>query len=334
MIPPIPRARSLRRLVLPAALAAALSTAACKAPALEDDQFGGVRAQLPNWPERKSEGGPGAGSLLRAKKGEARVQVSWEADARAGLPTGEEALLAASLGAQAALVEPARRAVGKGVASPEVYGHAAALVESGGAQALVWRCDKSGRLLRLLREGAAPPLEPLAAGVRCHRYGDKPVDGDVPAASVALLGPGWRLARRNPGSAAWLNEEAVMTLFAAQLAPLPVDLVEAAHLVPGWATAAGLQAAEVRAGVRATGPQGHPALRFDGEARLDGRPVLFRFLWWRCLARGRTYGALVVTQARSAGAGAAKAASPGGDATELKEWTGRDAALLAPRCHG
>ena len=279
-----------------------LALSACRPPALEDEQLGGVRARLPDWPDRKAEGGPGAGSLLRAKRGaasgEARVQLWWEADARAGLPTDEEALLAASLGPQAALVQPARRAVGTGIAGPEVYGHAAALVEAGGAQALVWRCDKSGRLLRLLREGDAPPLETLAAGVKCHRYGERPADGDVPAAGVASLGPAWRLARRNPASAAWLADDAVLTLFAAQLAPLPVDLVEAAHLVPGWATAAGLQVPEVRGGVRASGPQGHPALRFDGEAVLDGRPVRFRFLWWRCQARARTYGALVVTQAK------------------------------------
>ena len=314
--------------------ASLLALAACKPPVLEAEQLGGVRAQLPDWAERKAEGGAGAGALLRIKKGTpegaAKVQLSWEADARVGLPTGEEALLAASLGTQATLVEPARRAVGKGVPGPEVYGHAAALVESVGAQALVWRCDKSGRLLRLLREGAAPALEPLAAGVKCHRYGEKPADGDVPAASVALLGPEWRLAQRNPASAAWLADDAVLTLFAAQLAPLPIDLVEAAHLVPGWAAAAGLQAPEVRGGVRATGPQGHPALRFDGEATLDGSPVRFRFLWWRCLARGRTYGALVVTQAK------ARAADKpaGAEATEPKEWTGHDAALLAPRCHG
>ena len=148
-------------------LAALGGPIACRPLLLEDVQFGGVRAQLPEWAERKAEGGPGAGALQRSSRpssrsgqppepGAGRVSLSWEADARTGLPADDEAWLTAALGPEATLLEPARQALGKGAAGPEVQGHAAALIEAGSARALVWRCDKTGRLLRLSREGTAP----------------------------------------------------------------------------------------------------------------------------------------------------------------------------------
>jgi hypothetical protein len=332
-------------LVVRVAALSLLTLSSCKPPTLAPDAFGNVRADLPDWPDRKAEGTPGAGSLTHSKKGAGRVVLSWEADSRLGLPGDEEVMLAAALGKGAHVSTSAKRsagAVGAGfVRGPvEVQGHPAALVDADGGQALVWRCDKTGRLLRLLREGDGTPwMEAMAPSVKCHQFKDHAADGDVPAASASLLGAAWRLAKRNPASAVWLKDEAVLTLFAAQIAPLPVDLVEAAHLVPAWAVAAGLKAPEVRTGVRAVGPQGHPALRFEGDATLDGHAVRFSFLWWRCQARARTYGALVVTEEKAAKAAGGPLAPPA-PATAAPQppaqsgWTGHDGVLLAGRCHG
>jgi hypothetical protein len=326
-----------------AALLSALLLCACKPPTLASDSFGNVRADLPDWADRKAEGTPGTGSITRSKRGAGRVQLSWESDPRTGLPGDEEVMLAAALGKGSQITTSARRPAGEGgrgfLRGPvEVQGHPAALLDADGGHALVWRCDKTARLLRLASEGEGGPwLEAMAPSIKCHQFKDHPADGDVPAASASLLGPAWRLVRRNPASAVWLTDEAVLTLFAAQQAPLPVDLVEAAHLVPVWAAAAGLKGPAVRAGVRATGPLGHPALRFEGEATLDGRAVRFSFLWWRCLARSRTYGALVVTEAKAAAAAAGAVAPPATGAPAPPAavgWTGHDGALLAGRCHG
>ncbi len=86
--------------------------------------------------------------------------------------------------------------------------------------------------------------------------------------------------------------------------------------------AAGLAEPHVESGERTNGPEGHPAIALRGEARLDGRPVRFSYLEWRCLQRARTYGALVVSEPPAADAGVANG------------WTGHDDALLAVRCHG
>lgn len=332
-------------LVVRLAALALVVVCSCKPPTLAPDAFGNVRADLPDWADRKAEGTPGAGSLAHAKKGAGRVVLSWEADPRQGLPGDEEVMLAAALGRGARVSTSARRSADPAGAGflrgpVEVQGHPAALVDADGGQALVWRCDKTGRLLRLLREGDGTPwMEAMAPSVKCHQFKDHAADGDVPAASASLLGAAWRLARRNPASAVWLEDEAVLTLFAGQLAPLPTDLVEAAHLVPGWAAAAGLKAAEVRTGVRAVGPQGHPALRFEGEATLDGHSVRFSFLWWRCQARARTYGSLVVAEAKAASPAGGPLATPapapsGPQPPSLTGWTGHDGVLLAGRCHG
>jgi hypothetical protein len=339
------RPKSIALVARPAAaLLALLALSACKPPTLAPDAFGGLRADLPDWADRKAEGTPGTGSITRSKRGAGRVQLSWESDPRTGLPGDEEVMLAAALGKGSQITTSARRPAGEAgrgfVRGPvEVQGHPAALLDADGGHALVWRCDKTGRLLRLVSEGeGAPWLEAMAPSIKCHQFKDHPADGDVPAASASLLGPAWRLAKRNPASAVWLMDEAVLTLFAAQQAPPPVDLVEAAHLVPVWAVAAGLRAPEVRQGVRATGPQGHPALRFEGEATLDGRAVRFSFLWWRCQARSRTYGALVVTEAKAAAAAASAAKAPPATAAPAPPaqagWTGHDGVLLAGRCHG
>lgn len=305
---------------------AALLVPGCRREAaLVADGAFGVRGLLPQWRERHLEGDEATGVLERVHpKGvqAGRVQLAWEVDARAGLLLAEAAAAFSSLGDGARIAQAARLEEGGRVprGALDAGGHSATLVEAGTAQALVWRCPISGRSVRLVRDGLAPPLEQLLPGLRCHKVGDRAVNGEVPTAAATLLGPGWRLARRNPAAAHWLQDEALLTLFAGQLTPPPKDLVEAGRLAPGWAEAAGLKGAQVLTGTRAPGPQGHPAVRLQGAATLDGRELRWALLQWRCVVRKRTFGALVAARPLAAAAS--------------EEWTGHDGALLAARCHG
>lgn len=327
-----PDERLGRRGLLSGALSGGLALVlwSCRrGPVLVPESVGGVRGAFPPWAERHVEDDPAAGFVERvhpAGAGEGRVQLSWEADPRSGIPRDELLLQASGLGAPARVVTAAAPRVDGHLARGlfEISGHPASLVGTGevrGPQALVWRCDRTLRLVRLLREGAAAPsIEELAREAHCHTLRDRPVNGDVPRAAVSQLGPDWSLARRNPASAGWLQKDAVLTLFAGQLTLPPEDLVEAAHLAPGWMQAAGLSDVEPKSGDRAVGPQAHPCVRLKGEASLDAQRVRWTFVQWRCLVRRRTYGAVIVAQA--------------GRPPQDSDWTGRDAALLAARCHG
>lgn len=319
-----------RRAMLSSALWLGLALSACRrGKALVVESVGKVRGAFPDWPERHVEDDPAAGFVERVHPGGAsvgRVQLSWEADPRTGIPRDELLLRLSGLGASARVITPATARIDGHLARGlfELSGHSASLVgteEPAGPQALVWRCDKTQRLVRLLRQGtAAPSIEELAREAHCHGLRDRPVNGDVPRAAVGVLGPDWSLARRNPASAGWLQKDAVFTLFAGQLTLPPEDLVEAAHLAPGWMQAAGLSEVDPKLGDRVVGPQAHPCVRLKGEASLDTQPVRWTFVQWRCLVRLRTYGAVIVAHAGWAPADA--------------DWTGRDGALLAARCHG
>jgi len=289
------------------ALLAVAALLACSRDQLAPEKVYGIRSALPAWPERFLQGGPASGTLERRDGRGGSVALSWDADERGGAVTEAEALAAAGLGA------------GTSASPGEVSTHRAFLVSSESAKVLVWRCDKTRRLLRLVTSPGVDPV-PLSPGLGCHAVGDKPVNGEVPVADTALLGPRWRFARRQPASASWLREDAVLTLFAGQRAAGPRDFDAAQKLAPGWAAAAGLRAALVEGAAFTEGPRRHRAVRVRGRARLDGRPVRFTLDFWRCIARGRSHAALVFAE----------------EATERAEgqWTAQDQALAAVRCHG
>ena len=308
--------RGAARLVGGAVLLAALVGLGGCATKLRPEFVGEVRAALPDWKESVRSGDPAAGFVERRDRS-GSVLVGWNADARALPAPGEQEAPPSPDEALAASGLAAARDAGRG---PVIEGHPSELVVADGARALVWRCERSGRTLRLVAQGRTPPLEALAARVRCHAPEQRPVNGDVPAASSAALGAGFLLAHRGPASATYLRDDAVLVLFAGQLAEPPGDLIEAAHLAPGWAAAAGLRDAVVKSGGGARGPEQHPASRVIGTASLDGRPVRFTLLFWSCLQRARSYVALVIAQPPALT----------GDA----DWTGHDEVLLAARCHG
>ena len=185
----------------------------------------------------------------------------------------------------------------------QVDGHAAVLVDG---KTLEWRCDKSARLFRL----QGPDLDRLAAEVRCHAIGAIG-NGEVPTASSSVLGAGWRFGNRGRGSISWLRDDEVLTYFAGQQLPPPRDAEAARNAAPEWAEAAGLEKPSADDAAPAQGPQGHPALIVHGKATLDGRPVRWSLLTWRCLQRQRTFTAIV-----------------------FAEKAPDDAALLSARCHG
>ena len=308
-----------------------LSPSACKTRELLLERAGGVVAAMPEGRSRIVSVETTDGVLEHEEPGKWRTRLVWEPDPRQGPPSDEEALQAAAL-EHGELVRGARALreltqapgeSGEGAGVRAVDGHPAALVHSASADALVWRCEKSGRMFVLLREGDPGfTLDELAAQVRCHDLRTKPANAQVPAASLVALGEGWTLSRRTPASAVYLRGDALLELFAGRKTEPTDDLVLAAHLAPAWIEAAGLSEPHVETGERTNGPEGHPAIALRGEARLDGRPVRFSYLEWRCLQRARTYGALVVSEPPAADAGAANG------------WTGHDDALLAVRCHG
>lgn len=282
------------------------------------ERFGGVRIGLPDWKERAALGSPVSGSLERRDREGAAVVLGWDADERPGAPSEAEALAAAGLG-QAAVARASAAGAG---------GHAGVEVTAGEASTLVWRCDKTRRLLRLAvdeRAAAKVDLRALAARTACHAPGDKPVNGEVPAADVALLGEGFRFARRQPAAAAWLHEDAVVTLFSGLRTPGPRDPDAALQLAPGWALAAGLAQPRALAANWVAGPSRHQALRVIGRALLDGAPVRFTLLQWRCIARGKSFAAIVFTR---------DAARPAALPSPVERWTPHDGALSGVRCHG
>ena len=301
---------------------ASLALASClrEQPALE--RVGAVRAALPAWRDRTAHDNPASGSLERRDGKGASVSIAWDADERTGALAEAEAQLAAGLAGGS--ISPAR----------PIAGHDAVAVDAGDAKALVWRCDKTHRLLRLVandRAAGKVDLPALGADVFCHQIGDKPVNAEVPVADTALLGAGWSFARRNPASASWLHEDAVLTLFAGQHTAAPRDEAVALAVAPGWARAAGLAEPHADRAERAAGPGRHAEVRVYGRALLDRKPVRFTLHLWRCLARGRSHAALVFAQDREGPASpAASSATPAARGA----WTPYDEAPLAVRCHG
>ena len=294
-----------RRALARLALLAALWAPGCNKTPVRREIVGGVLFALPGaFREKSKVSAASAGLVERIDGAGSRVLLGWDVDARPGTPPLDEALRAAGL-------------VG---AHPEgrlrVAGHSALLFRSAQGAALVWRCEKTSRTLRLLVEGPhAPAVEELAAQVDCHVAQAK-VNGEVATASSAVLGSAWHLAHRAPGSVTFLRDEAVLTLFAGQIAPPPPDAEAARRAAPSWALAAGLQDAVAGEAGLSAGPQGHPALRVSGTATLEGRPVRFVSLSWRCLQRQRSFVALVFARAGE---------EPEG---------GLDPPLLSARCHG
>jgi hypothetical protein len=292
--------------------AAAAALVGCSRDPLVPEKFAAIRSALPAFKDRVAQGNAGSGTLERKDGKGGAVALSWDADERAGLPSDVEALLVS--GFASATVAPAAEPIST---------HPVVEVTSGDARTLVWRCDKSRRLLRLsVNEGAAGKvdLRSVASGVSCHAIGDKPVNGEVPVVDTALLGPAWSFARRQPASASWLREDAVLTLFAGLRAPGVRDPETAAKVAPAWVQAAGLQSPKLESTTWVDGPAKHKALRVIGRAELDKRPVRFTLYLWRCLPRGKSHAALVFAQDRGGPAGVA-------------DWTGHDGALSAARCH-
>lgn len=268
------------------------------------ESAGGVRFALPAWPHRNAQAAAAAGFVERADGKGDRVILSWDVDARIGKPGF--ALARDASGVARGEILPAT-----------VAGHEAWLLSD---KALVWRCDKTGRLLRLVADGEhAPAVAALAPQVDCHGAAGL-TNGDVPSASIAALGPAWRFAHRGPASLSWLRDDAVLTLFAGQSLPVPASTEAAREAASAWTAAAGLTGSVPQSAQSGEGPQGHPALRVTGTAKLDGAPVRWTLLSWRCIQRQRSFAALVFARAGQADA-------PG-------DHTGHDAALLSARCHG
>lgn len=266
---------------------------------LRQETVGGVQAALPAWPEHGKLDAPDDGYLDKRDGRGNRAAVAWDIDARPGAPSLDEARAAAGM----------PEAAQEGALT--VAGHAAVLLRSEAGAAAVWRCDKTARILRVLVEGpAAPEVASLAAHVRCHAVAATG-NGEVPRASAAALGAGWRFGNRTRGSVSWLSDDAVLTYFAGQILPGPRDAEAARKASIAWAAAAGLQGAAPTDARPTAGPQGHPALLVQGTATLDGRAVRWSLLFWRCLQRQRSFAAILFSQRRT-----------------------DDAALLAARCHG
>lgn len=334
----------LRRALLPVMLATAL-VAGCQERKLVTERGGGVQVGMPASHGRMVSREPADGIIEHAEgKKSWRTKLSWDPDPRFGPVTDEEALQAAGL-EHSSLVKSTRsfrtltRKSENSDSNEEkpsdlltVDGHPAALVHASGADALVWRCDRSGRIFVYLREGDPKfSLDELAKAVRCHDLRSKPENAQVPGVNLITLGEGWGLSKRTASSTVYLRADVLLELFAGQKIQPTDDLIVAAHLAPAWVEAGGLRGVKVVTGEHVNGPQGHPAVSLRGEATLDGRAVRWSLLEWRCLERARTYGALVVSQEVSkdtnADAGTPQAPASGG-------WTGHDNALLAVRCHG
>jgi hypothetical protein len=264
---------------------------------LKQETVGGVSFALPLWPEHGRLAEPDNGYVDRRDARGNRAAVAWDMDPRPGPVSLDDARLAAAM--------PDAEEAG----ALQIAGHAARLLRSENGAAAVWRCDKTARLLRVTVQGGSDVAR-LAAHVRCHAVAATG-NGEVPAAASAVLGAGWRFGNRTKGSISWLRDDAVLTFFAGQQLAGPRDAEAARNGAPAWAAAAGLQGAAATDAQPAAGPQGHPAILVHGTAALDGRPVRWSLLFWKCLQRQRSFAAIVFSQAAA-----------------------DDAALLSPRCHG
>jgi hypothetical protein len=247
---------------------------------------GGVELALPAWPQKSESRDAANGYVERLDGRGSRVKLAWDIDPRPSAVSESDL---------------------PGATQTAVAGHRALLKGS----VVTWRCDKSRRLFRLESVGPrAPDVANLAAHVRCHA---EPIftNGDVPTAAISMLGPEWRFANRGRGSISWTRDDAVLTFFAGEQAASPRDPDAARSAAPGWIAAAGLADPAIHDVESATGPQSHPGIELHGTARLDGRPVSFTMLFWRCLQRQRSYAAIVFSQDRP-----------------------DDSTLLSARCHG
>jgi hypothetical protein len=265
---------------------------------LRPESAGGVQFALPGWSQAGGSSDAANGRVERTDGMGSRAFIAWDVDARPG-PVDEGAAR------DAARLEKAE------VTRASVAGHEAVLLRGSKGAEIVWRCERTSRLFRLGSEGPrSPEIASLAAQVRCH--GDRVIaNGDVPAAAVSALGPEWRFGGRSRGSISWLREDAVLTFFAGQAPPPPRDAQAARRAAPAWVAAAGLSDAAAQDAQAAGGPQSHPGIQVRGTARLEGRPVRWTLLFWRCLQRQRSFAAIVFSQGEP-------------DA----------GALLAARCHG
>ena len=265
---------------------------------LRTETAGGVQFGLPAWPDHGGQADPANGRVERSDGRGSRVSIAWDVDPRPGAVDEDLARAAAPL-------ESADATGGS------VGGHRAVLLRGPKGAEIVWRCDRTSRLFRLAAEGPrSPEIANLAAQVRCH--GDPIVaNGDVPAAAISSLGPDWRFGGRGRGSISWLREDAVLTFFAGQSLPPPRDAQAARREARSWVAAAGLSDPAPQEAEPAAGPQAHPALKVRGTASLDGRPVRWTLLFWRCLQRQRSFAAIVFSEGE-----------PDADS------------LLAARCHG
>ena len=258
---------------------------------------GGVEMALPNWKDHGRSVEPETGYVAKQDARGNRAAVFWDMDPRPGPVTADEARLAIS-------APDAEEVPGQPFA-----GHAARVFRTMRGSAAVWRCDKTRRILRVIAQGSidAPAL---AAHVRCHAVAATG-NGEVPAPASTVLGGGWTFGNRNKGSISWMREEAVLTYFAGSTLPGPRDAEAARKAAPAWVAAAGLNGAEIASAEPAPGPQGHPALIVHGTATLQGRPVRWSLLFWRCLQRQKSFVDIVFSQAAP-----------------------EDSALLSARCHG
>ena len=291
-----PRAQALRMTV--AMIALALMSQACREK-LEPASAGNVEVLLPAFAARTQRDDAASGFIERAE-GESRAAISWDVDPRPG-PVTEAA-------ARAATGQQTTEAL-----HTQVAGHAAILLRSPKGATLVWRCDKSSRLFRLVSEGPRAP-EVALLGKRAHCHAEKSFsNGDVPALAVGSIGAPLQFANRGRGSISYMNDDEVVTFFAGQAVPPPRDAEAARKAAPEWIAAAGLADAHAESAELSQGPQGHPAVAVHGAARLDGRDVRWTMLFWRCLQRQKTFAAVIFSQGTH---------------------TPETAPLYAARCHG
>jgi len=267
---------------------------------LEPASAGGVQVLLPAFAGKSGKDDAASGYLERADGRGSRAVIAWDVDPRPGPVTESEARAAAG--------RPDAEAT-----AAQVSGHPAILLRGMKGATLVWRCDKSARLFRLASEGPrSREVAELAAHARCHA--ERLVsNGEVPAVATAALGASFRFANRGRGSISYVSDDAVLTLFAGQSLSGPRDVEAARQEAPAWIAAAGLADAQVQSAELAPGPQSHPGIEVQGAAVLQGRPVRWTLLFWRCLQRQKTFAGVVF------GSG---------------EHPPDPSPLLAARCHG
>ena len=256
---------------------------------------GGVEGALPDWNGASEKDDPAGGLVQRDDGRGSRAGIQWDIDPRPAAVSEEQARAAAHAKAANEQHLPIQAWFNN-----DIVGN------SHGGDGIV-----DSATIRIYAEGPrSPEVAAIAAHVRCHA--DRMLaNGDVPAVASSGLGPEWRFASRGRGSISWSREDEVLTLFAGQSTPGPQNPGAARQAAPGWVAAAGLTDAHADAAEIAAGPQSHPGVEVHGEARLEGRPVRWTMLFWRCLQRQKSFAAVVFSER-----------APG------------DSALLAARCHG